>query len=327
MGFASRGISRSTEVSGLWRVLALFGGAVLPPLFFANSLVATTLTVAGVVVDGIDGSRVGGAKVGLSMQASMDAGSWAFDRTSQSGVYSLVLNNLVGDAPLRVYVTYYGAGTNKVADPIALLVDPSTNELIREKPGDLVLLSTEKESYTSAETETMLSAIARSSEFLSWSDPSAREQREYLRAAALEVRENSVAVDEEIEDRFDRLMGRVALASVMSPTDEGLELDFLENYGLAGAVVFAQGSADQFSPDSWEVVKSGASLHQKWPQLNIQIRAAGEERAALLGAESLQKALVSCGADPRRIGVSVTDTNLVVVPEIGFDFEIREHDG
>ena len=291
----------------------------------SNELFAATVSVAGVVVDGADGSRVGGARVGLYTDLQLKKGPWAQDVTSQSGVYSIVLENLVGDAPRLLYIAYYGAGTERVANPIELYVDPSRGPTIREKPGDLVLLSTAEANYESAEAKQRLAAIARTSELLSRADPEAREERAYLRKAAQEVQVKAAVSDPIDRDRLAQFVGRVELANRLGAAPALQKLEFLEGYVLAGKVTRAEGVSYELTADSWEKVKGGAKLHNEWPQLHIQIRGADDENEA----KFLQNELVRFGADPNRIRVMMRDG-----PEAGpspedlaFAFEEVEEDG
>lgn len=299
-------------------------GAFLPTLA-STDLRAATISVAGVVVDGIDGPRVGGARVGLYTDLELEKGAWAHDTTSQSGVYSIVLENFVGDASRQLYVAYYGAGSDRVATPITLEVDPSRGTTIREKPADLVLLSTAAAKYESPQAMQRLDAIARASELLSRADPEAREERAYLRKAAQEVRAKAVVTDPIERERVTQYVGRVELANRLGAGAAQQHFEFLEDYSLAGNVIRVEGVPYELTAGSWEKVRAGAQLHNAWPQLQIQIVGANDDKEA----DFLEAALVGWGADPNRIQVIKGGEFPAgqAAGELAFAFKAAEADG
>jgi hypothetical protein len=296
-------------MSRLSRIEARFLACLLPIIVFVSApSQAATVTIAGVVIDGANGSRFGGAQVALVHGAG--GRIWAQDTSVSTGVYTLVAQNIAGTAPITFQVVYRSEGTRRTAMPIVISVDPSQGSVVVSKPGDLELLSLELQSYTVEDAEARLEAMAATSEILQGvlqketsngptqpGEPPSQEELQYLQEQAIGVRGRTSVMDSGRALQLDHLVGRVEVATGLAAGLDAQDLEsILMRRRLAGAVPLAPGGEMAANGRARELLEVNAEILRAHPELELEVALpAGADSTSL---ESIAERL---GVDSSRV--------------------------
>jgi len=292
----------------------LAAGWLAAALTFApEPAAAVTLTVAGVIVDGESQGRAGGAAVYLVRPQG--GAPWAADTSSETGVYTLVARNLVGDAPVTFHVVYLGEGTQQVAKPIAITVHPDAGEVQVRKPGDLALWRVDRTAYQPQVAAERLEAIAETSELLRKVEGVEAAEIDSLERKARNVRQRTQAASPEEAGELDRLMGRVAVSSAFFDGASASELDrVLESGGLGGELDLQEPGLTR---EAAKLIADSAKVLAANPETELEV-------SILPGVnvEAVEAELVRRGIDPARLRAEVATEE--AAPQVSIQVRSRE---